>query len=77
MEPKSDFAVLLTWEENPKKLIGPGISRAQEGERTKPFTLRVMQGNALPMKVTLQAPTKKLAVKYAQNRWPGAVVEVA
>lgn len=77
MNSKSDFAVVLTWDENPRKSIGPGLSRARDGERTKPFTLQVIQGSAQPMKVTLMAATKRNAIKYAQNRWPGAAVEAA
>lgn len=78
MEKKPDFGALLLWQEDaPKGSFGPGISRAREGERTKQFTLRVRQGVAQPMKVTLHAANKKDAVKFARNRWPGATVEAA
>ncbi len=78
MKSKSDFSVVLTWrEDGPRGSFGPGVSRPRDGERTKPFTLRVMQGNALPMKVTLHASNKRTAIKYAKNRWPGAAVEAA
>lgn len=78
MEKKPDFGVLLLWQEDaPKGSFGPGISRAREGERTKPYAVVVRQGSAQPMKVTLQAATKREAVRYAKNRWPGAAVEAA
>lgn len=74
----SDFGVVLLWHEDaPKGSFGPGISRPREGERTKPFAVIVKQGNARPMKVTLHAATKREALRYAKNRWPGAAVEAA
>jgi hypothetical protein len=75
---KNDFPVLLLWrEEAPKGSFGPGVSRAREGDQTKPFTLQVVQGNARPMKVTLQARNKTEAMRFARNRWPDARVEAA
>lgn len=74
----SDFGVVLLWHEDaPKGSFGPGISRPREGERTKPYVVKVMQGNARPMKVTLHAANKTTALRYARNRWPGAQVEAA
>jgi hypothetical protein len=73
-----DFSVMLLWrDEAPKGSFGPGVSRAREGERTKPFAVIVRQGNARPMKVTMPAPNKRAALRYASARWPGAVVEAA
>ena len=74
----TDFGVVLLWrEEEPRGNFGPGISRPREGERTKPFAVRVKQANARPMKVTLHAANKTTALRYAKNRWPGAAVEAA
>jgi hypothetical protein len=72
-----NFAALTVWDEGQHGSYGPGISRAKEGERTRPYTLLVRQNTARPMKVTLQARTKTDAIKFARNRWPGAAVEVA
>lgn len=72
-----DFTALMLWEDGLHGSYGPGVSRAREGEKTKPFTLLVRQSTARPMKVTLQAKNKTDAVKFARNRWPGAAVEVA
>lgn len=65
------------WDDGVQGTYGPGISRAAEGERTKPFTVLVRQQSARPMKVTLPARTRADAIKFARNRWPGASVEVA
>lgn len=65
------------WHEHPTGSFGPGVSRPAKPERAKPVALLVRQGKSRPMKVTLMAETQKLAVRYAQARWPGAEVEVA
>lgn len=72
-----DFTALMLWDDERRGKYGPGVSRAQDGEKTKPFTVLVRQNTARPMKVTLQAKNKTDAVKFARNRWPGAAVEVA
>lgn len=65
------------WQEHPTGSFGPGVSRAAKPERAKPVALLVRQGRGQPMKVTLMAESPKAAVRYAENRWPGAQVEVA
>lgn len=70
--------VCLHWNITPTTAnLGEGISRPRPKERTRSYTLLVRHANERPMKVTLQAPNKRLALKYVQNRWPGAAVEVA
>lgn len=69
--------IAFQWQEHPAGAYGPGISRPAVPERAKPFVLKVKHGRARPMKVTLMAENDKLAVRYAQARWPGAEVEVA
>jgi hypothetical protein len=68
---------VLLWSEEPTPArYGPGISRPRDGQRAKPYKLLVRTANAAPMRVTLAAPTKRDAIRFAQNRWPGAAVEV-
>lgn len=73
----NDFPSMLLWEDETRGSFGPGISRPAAPERAKRFTLVVRQQAARPMKVTLLAENKKLALRYATNRWPGAAVEAA
>jgi len=73
----TDWNPVLSWQEEPTPArYGPGVSRPREGQRTRAYRLLVRNGNAQPMKVTLQAPTKRDALRYGLNRWPGAAVEV-
>lgn len=73
----ADWNPVMLWQEEPTPArYGPGISRAREGERTKAFKLLVRCDRAPAMRVTLAAPTRRDAIRYAQNRWPGAAVEV-
>lgn len=67
----------LQWEEPIRGSFGPGVSRPVEPKRARRYTLVVRQQMAQPMKVTLLAENKKLALRYAANRWPGAAVEAA
>ena len=67
----------LQWQEPICGSFGPGVSRPAEPKRAKRFTLVVRQQAARPMTVTLLAENKKLALRYAANRWPGAAVEAA
>lgn len=69
--------ITFQWHEHPVGSFGPGVSRASAPERAKPVALLVKQGKGRPMKVTLMAESANLAVRYAENRWPGAQVEVA
>ena len=65
------------WEEPIRGSFGPGVSRPALPERARKFTLVVRQQAARPMKVTLLAENKKLALRYATARWPEAQVEHA
>ena len=69
--------VALQWEIEERGRHGEGISRPVAKARTKPIRLRVKPQGQSPMLVTLQAETKRHAIRYATNRWPGAAVEVA
>lgn len=69
--------ITFQWHEHPTGSFGPGVSRAAKPERAKPVALLVRQGRGRPMKVTLMAESDNLAIRYAENRWPGAEVEVA
>ena len=68
--------IAFQWQETPAGSFGPGLSRPAAPERAKPFTLRVKQLKARPVKVTLMAENEERAIEYAGNRWPGALVEV-
>lgn len=67
----------LRWEENPNNRLGDGISRPMPKARTREFQLIVYSQGARPMHWTTRAETKTHAMKCAQARWPGAIVEVA
>jgi hypothetical protein len=73
----TDWNPVLQWQEEPTPArYGPGISRPRDGQRTRPYKLLVRNGSAQPMRVTLLASTKRDALRYGQNRWPDAAVEV-
>jgi hypothetical protein len=73
----TDWNPVLTWQEQPPQAkLGPGVSRPRDGQRTRPYRLLVRTRDAQPMRVTLAAPSKRDALRYAKNRWPGAAVEV-
>ena len=58
-------------------IIGPGQSRPRTGERTREFTLMVVQKPGYkPMKWVTQAPNQKAALLYANNRWPGSQAQI-
>lgn len=69
--------IVLHWRIPEKGRYGDGISRPREGDRTRWYTLRVALPGCLPMKVTLAAPSRRAALRYASNRWPDGVAEVA
>lgn len=69
--------VTLQWSIPEHGKLGDGVSRPRSGEKTRPYTLMVKLPNARPLKVTLPAPSKRAAIRYARNRWPGSDVEVA
>jgi hypothetical protein len=53
---------------------GPGISRAANPAAARTFRLRVAPPRGAAMIVTLRAESKRLAVRYAANRWPEATI---
>ena len=55
--------------------FGEGISRAVPDPTNKPFKVRVVFRGSLPMFFTQDAPSMDAAIKYAQNRWPEAMIE--
>ncbi len=69
--------ITFQWHEHPTGSFGPGVSRPAEPKRAKPFVLHVKHGKARATKVTLMAENDQLATRFAENRWPGAAVEVA
>jgi hypothetical protein len=54
--------------------LGEGISRPPARARTKPYSLVVVHPKSKPMKVILNAPSKREALVYARNRWPDAAI---
>jgi hypothetical protein len=67
-----------TWDDDPAGAqYGPGVSRALDARAARPFRLRVRPARGAAMVVTLQAEAQELAVRYAENRWPGATVTLA
>jgi hypothetical protein len=69
---------LLHWrtEEHETGCYGEGVSRPRHNARVKDFTVLVRPRGAQPLKWYTRAESKTAAAKYAQNRWPGATVEV-
>ena len=71
---------MLPWqwrEEEPTSRHGDGISRPKPKARTKEFKLLIYPQGSRPMTWITRAESKRHAIRYAQARWPGAVVEVA
>jgi len=73
----TDFNVQLQWDESSMGRHGDGISRPQPSMPTREYRLIIYSKGGTPMTWVTRAETKKHAIKYAQARWPGAVVEVA
>lgn len=71
---KRSLDALFPPEEQPN--LGEGISRPRNPNRAREYRLVVTFDRAKPMRVLLMAETANKAVKYAQNRWPAAVVEL-
>jgi len=71
---------MLPWqwaEDGPTSQHGDGISRPRPKARTREYRLIVYPQGAKPMTWTTQAESKRHAIRYAENRWPNATVEVA
>jgi len=65
------------WHEEESSTYGEGISRPRHGSHTREFKLIVYPQGAQGMTWITRAESKRDAIKYAQNRWPAAEVEVA
>lgn len=72
----SEFTVLIPWKEPEEHAptLGDGLSRPKRTDKTKPVTVMVRIPGARPMRWTVNAPSQKAALTYAQNRWPHAHV---
>lgn len=65
------------WREEPTgSKHGEGISRPRPGTRTREYRVQVRKSGAQPMVWITKAESKRHALRYAQNRWPDAAVEV-
>lgn len=69
---------LFQWrnEDDDGACYGEGVSRPRHNARVKDFTVLVRPRGAQPLKWYTRAESKRHAIRYAQNRWPGATVEV-
>ena len=66
------------WLEEPStSRHGDGISRPLPKTRTREYRVIIYKPGAQPMTWITRAETKRHAIRYAENRWPGAAVEVA
>lgn len=74
MSEKRTFLPMMWLEGEPN--LGEGVSRPKAKARTKLFNVLVTFSSARPMRMTLQAETKRHAMKYASNRWPEATIEI-
>ena len=70
---KSDFSSVLLFQEGPPPKLGDGVSRPKPTDKTKMFRVEVKIKGSAPMRVVLPAATGSDAVKFAENRWPGAI----
>jgi len=65
------------WRDEPdNSKHGEGVSRPRQGAQTRQFRVQVRKPGAEPMTWITHAETKRHALRYAQNRWPTAAVEV-
>lgn len=70
--------VPLQWANTePTGLYGEGLSRPKTGARTREYRLRVKQPMTKALIWYTRAESKRHAIRYAENRWLGAAVEVA
>jgi len=72
-----EFIPLQWIEDAPVSRHGDGISRPRPKTRTREYTLIIYPPGAHPMRWITRAESKRHAVRYAENRWPGATVGVA
>lgn len=64
-------------EEDPHGKFGDGISRPKPGTKVRDYQVIIYQSGERPMRWSCKAESKRHAIRYAQNRWPNAVVELA
>ena len=69
--------VAFQWREEAKGSYGDGISRPKPAARTREYRLIIYPQGSRPMTWITRAESKRHAIRYAQNRWPNAAVEVA
>ena len=70
--------VPFQWRQSePEGVYGEGVSRPRHGSKTREFRLIIYPQGSQPMTWITRAESQKHALRYAQNRWPGATVEVA
>lgn len=74
MSEKRTFLPMMWPEGEPN--LGEGVSRPKDSARTRLYNLLVTFSSARPMRMTLQAETKRHAMKYAKARWPEATIEI-
>lgn len=78
--PETTTGSMLPWqwaEEPSEARYGEGVSRPRAGTRTREYKLIIYPTGARPMTWITRAESKRDALKYARNRWPGAEVEAA
>jgi hypothetical protein len=75
----SSSPIAFQWRIDPEDqgIYGEGISRPRHGARTREYRLLVYPKGARPLTWITRAESQKDAIRYAQNRWPSAAVEVA
>lgn len=74
MNRKAAFLPLM-WQEGEPNL-GEGVSRPKNSARTRLYNLLVTFTQTKPMRMSIRAESKRHAIKYANNRWPQATIEV-
>ena len=75
----SNSPIAFQWrnDEEDQSRHGEGISRPVHGSRTREFRVLVYKPGGQPMTWITKAESSQHAIRYAEARWPGAVVEVA
>lgn len=73
---KSNFGAVLMFQEGPTPNLGDGVSRPKATDKTTMHRVEVRIQSSTPMRVTLPAATPEDALKFAQNRWPGATCKL-
>ena len=70
-------AVPFQWQEESLGRFGNDISRPLPKAKTRQYRVLVYPNGARPITWITRAESRDHAVKYAQARWPSAVVEPA